>query len=295
MESAGPEHPKARPIDRTSLSDAQKKSFQETVDQAREEETARRQSMPTKLFGWMLIATLGFDIAAGLSGTDVNLGGVIMFFAGVAVLRGSQAALRFSTFLLIILAVFGWIQSTLTLLSVRPLEIGRNWVDFRQVEFWSLGICPNVYFTTAVILAFGAFRKRGVLYWSPLVKKLSIGVAVLFLVDGSGKMFDFVRNNRLASSFPEEIAFAREVMTSSVLGSPKFSTRDRERTFESMTSVSRIGWSTSPNSSYMDYSSASFLGNPSATRRIRSYTEWQRLPSGKWAKLELEFILPESP
>ena len=141
MESTRPEHPEPRPIDRTSISEAQKRSFQETVDQAREEELARRQSMPTKLLGWMLIATLGFDIAASFSGADINLGGVIFFFAGLAVLRGSQAAQRFSTFLLILLAVVGWTQITLTFASVRPFEIGGSWFGFGQLKFWSLGIC----------------------------------------------------------------------------------------------------------------------------------------------------------
>ncbi len=294
MESASPEHPEPRPIDRTSLSDAQKKSFQETVDQAREEEPAKRQSMPTKLFGWMLIATLGFDIAAAFSGADVSLGSVIFFFAGIAVIRGSQAALRLSTFLMILLAVVGWTQITLTFASVRPFEIGGTWFGFRQLKFWSLGICPNVYFTTAVILAFSAFRKRGISFWSPVVKKSGCVVAVIFLANGAEKAFDLRQNRALKKSFPQEIQAARSLAKYRTRAPCTTSITDWIRTFDPMENVRNVNWMSSSRGFTRLYDRESRLGASRSGGRIQRYSEWLLLPSGEWGKLELEFILPEA-
>lgn len=295
MESTSPEHPVPRPIDRTSLSDAQKKSFQETVDQAREEEVARRQSMPTKLLGWMLIATLGFDIAAGFSGADANLGCIIFFFSGIAVLRGSQAALRTSTFLLILLAAVGWTQIALTFASVRPLEIGGSWFGYGQLKFWSLGICPNVYFTTAAILAFSAFRKREISFWSPTVKKSGCVVAVIFLVGGVQDAFDLSQNRALEKSFCREIQAARLLVKHPSRPPGTASITDWIRTFDPMESVMKVSWMTSPGGSIRVYDRESRIGRSRSTYRLEHYSEWLRLPSGEWGKLELELILPEAP
>lgn len=295
MEPASPEHPEPRPIDRTSLSDAQKKSFQETVDRAREEELARRQSMPTKLLGWMLIATLGFDIASGFSGADVSLGGVIFFFAGVAVLRGSQAALRLSTFLLILLAVVGWTQITLTFASVRPFEIGGSWFGIGQLKFWTLGICPNVYLTTAAILAFSAFCKRELPFWSPAVKKSGCVVAVIFIANGAEKAFDLRQNRALEKSFPREIQAARLLAKYRSRPPGTASITDWIQTFDPMENVINVSWITSPRGSNRTYARESRLGESRSSGRAQRYSEWLRLPSGEWGKLELELILPEAP
>ena len=295
MESPSPEHPEPRPIDRTSLSDAQKKSFQETVDQAREEEVARRQSMPTKLLGWMLIVTLGFDIASAFSGADASLGGIIFFLPGIAVLRGSQAALRSSTFLLILLAAVGWTQIALTFASVRPLEIGGSWFGYGQLKFWSLGICPNVYFTTAAILAFSAFRKREISFGSPMVKKSGCVVAVIFLPSGVQEAFDLSQNRALKKSFTREIQAARLLAEHRSRPPGTTSITDWIRTFAPMENVSKVSWMTSPGGSNRTYDRESRLGASHSSGRVQRYSEWLRLPSSEWGKLELELILPEAP
>ena len=158
MESASPEHPEPRPIDRTSLSDAQKKSFQETVDQAREEELARRQSMPTKLLGWMLIGGFCLEVVGGFTSNHTNLGGLVFVFAGIAIMKGSQAWLRFVTFFVVPGSV-AWIVYLIgSAILVYPVEIGNKWSDFRQPSFWTLGVSPAMLMLAESFLAVLAFR-----------------------------------------------------------------------------------------------------------------------------------------
>lgn len=295
MESPGSEPPKARPIDRTSLSDAQKKSFQETVDQAREEETARRQSMPTKLLGWMLIGGFCLEVAGGFTGNHADLGGLLFLFAGIGVLKGSQACLRFTTFFVVqgSVALFVYLISSVVL--DYPVEIGDKWSDYRDQSFWTLGVSPAMLMLAEAILAVLAFKHRRIRFWTRTVATCAGIFAVLWLIGLAGSLVDMHENRSTGHRALAEIEAARLLASRHGKHSSPGSFLDWNRTFDPMTRVAAISIETSPGGRSRVYDREPHARGTLSSGRLERYSEWVRLSPGKWGKLELELSLPECP
>lgn len=295
MESTSPEHPVPRPIDRTSLSDAQKKSFQETVDQAREEEVARRQSIPTKLLGWLLIGGFCLEVAGGFTGNHADLGGLLFLFAGIGVLKGSQASLRFATFFVVPGSVAWIVQLIGSAVLDYPVEIGNKWSDFRQLSFWTLGVSPAMLMLAESFLAVMAFRLRHIAFWTRTVAMFAGIVGILWLIQMASDTLDWHHNRSMGREIPAEIQAARLLAKLYGGGISSTSINNWNRTFDPLEKVRKVDWMTSPNGTIQVYDRNSRIGRSRSTYRIEHYSEWLRLPSGKWGKLELELILPEAP
>lgn len=295
MESTSPEHPEPRPIDRTSLSDAQKKSFQETVDQAREEELARRESMPTKLLGWMLIGGFCLEMVGGFTSNHTNLGGLVFLFAGISILKGSQAWLRFVSFFVVPGSVASIAYLIGSVALGYPVEVGNKWTDYRHLPFWTLAVSPAMLMLAESFLAVLAFKLRGIAFWTRTVAIFAGIVAIVFLIQTASPTLEWHRNRLTGREIPAEIQAAR-LLTNRYGGrASSTSINDWKRTFDPMEKVREVNLMTSSSGTMQVYDRKSRIGRSRSTYRIEHYSEWLRLPSGDWGKLELEVILPEAP
>ena len=295
MEPTSPESPEPRPVDRTSLSDAQKKSFQETVDQAREEELARRESMPTKLLGWMLIGGFCLEVAGGFTGNHADLGGLLFLFAGLAVLKGSQAWLRFTTFFVVPGSVASIVYLSGSIALGYPVEVGSKWADYRHPSFWTLAVSPAMLMLAESFLAVLAFRLRRIAFWTRTVAIFAGIVGILWLIQMASDTLNWHHNRSMGREIPAEIQAARLLANLYGGGSSLISINDWNRTFDPLERVRRVNWMTSPNVTMQVYDRKSRIGSSRSSYRIEHYSEWLRLPSGEWGKLELEVKLPEAP
>jgi len=295
MESTGPEPPHSRPVERISLTDEQKKSLQETIDQAREEELARRQSMPTKLLGWMLIGGFCLEIAGCFTDNHNNLGGLLFCFAGFGILRGSQAWLRFATFFVVPGSVGSLADLVGSVVFDYPVEVGNHWVDFRQLSFWTLGVSPAMLMFAESFLAVLAFKFRRVRFWTRTVAVFAGLFAIVLLLGTWSHTKDWHRNRSTGREIPAEIQAARSLMTAYGAGSSRPFINNAVAVFDPMERVQTVEWQSSSSATTQVYDRGSRGGRPSSSSRIRRYSEWLRLPSGEWGKLELEVILPKKP
>jgi hypothetical protein len=295
MESTSPERPEPRPIDWTSLTDAQKRSFQETVDQDREEDIARRRSMPTRLLGWMLIGGFCLELAGGFTGNHADLGGLLFLFAGIGVLKGSQSWLRFATLMAVLASSVGFLIITWSVAMNQPIEIDRGWVDYRQLSFWTLGVSPLMFLMAESILGAVAFRQRRIHFWTKTVRIFAGILAGILLIQGVKEVFKWRGESILKRTLSNEIETTRQLMIRHGSGFSASSSHDWQSGFEPLTKVRRINWMSSPNVTMQVYDRKSRIGRSRSTYRIEHYSEWLRLPSGEWGKLELEVILPQAP
>jgi hypothetical protein len=285
MESTSPEHPEPRLIDRTSLSDAQKKSFQETVDQAREEETARQQSMPTKLLAWLMIAGFGFEITSSFTSTGLSFGGIIFLFVGILIFKGSQSALRFANFTLVPLALFGLVDVAWSLIHGHPIEAGNQWATRDELRFWTLGVSPAVYFSAEALLAILALRLRRLRYWTTHVKVWTWIFGVVLGIQFVGSVIGFLQQREVRRVFSPELDAARNHV---VRWGPRWTTTSLHmapRTYESMPRIHGIYWRNSPGGRTTIYDPQSSKSLESKETHV--HEEWLQTTAGEWGKLEV--------
>lgn len=295
MESPSPEHPEPRPIDRTPVSDAQKKSLQEAVDQSREEELARRQSMPTKLLGWMLIGGFCLEVVGGFTSNHTNLGGLVFLFAGISILKGSQAWLRFVTFFVVPGSVASIVYLIGSIALGYPVEVGSKWTDYRHLPFWTLAVSPAMLMLAESFLAVLAFKLRGIAFWTRTVAIFAGIITIMLLIQIGSTTLEWHRNRLTGREIPTELQAARLLVNRYGTSSSSRSINDWNGTFEPMDKVREVNWMTSPNITMGVYDRKSRIGRSRSTYRIEHYSELLNLPSGEWGKLEFEVILPEAP
>lgn len=295
MESTSHEKPGSNPIDRTSLSDAQKKSLQETVDRTREENLARRHSIPTKLLGWMLIGGFCLELAGGFTGNRADLGGPLFLCAGIGILNGSQAWLRFATLLIVPGSIVGLAHLIGSVVLNYPVGVGNKWLDFRDLSFWTLGVSPAMLLLAESILAVLVFRLRRIRFWTRTVAVFAGIVGFLMLLQMVDEAFDWHRNRAAAREIPTEIQAARDLVNRYGGSSSSTSITDWNGTFDPMEKIRKVVWMGSPRSNMTTYDRESRAGGSLSGQSVRHYSEWLHFPSGDWGKLELEFITTQDP
>lgn len=320
MESPSRELPGSNPIDRTSLSDAQKKSLQETVDRAQEEDLARRYSTPTKLLGWLLIGSFCLDLAGRFTGTRADLGGLLSLLAGIGILTGSQGWLRFATFVAVPVSIAGLADLLGSVVLNYPVEVGNKWLDFRDLSFWTLGVSPAMLLLAEAILAVLVFRLRRIRFWTRTVTIFAGIVGILILLQMVDEALDWHRNRAAARELPAEIQAARDLVNHHGGGSGSTSIIDWNATLDPMEKIRKVDWRLSPRLTVKLYDRESRAGGSRSDRsvrhssewlrfqdnlgrsfggfrgqRVRHYSEWLHFPSGDWGKLELELIPSQDP
>ncbi|RYD61934.1 MAG: hypothetical protein EOP83_15865 [Verrucomicrobiaceae bacterium] len=267
------------------MSEEQKRNYQKDLDRFEEEKFAAKNSFPTKLLGWMLIASIGIQIAGAISGNNYDLGGLVFLFIGIAVLKGSQIALRLATFFVVPGAAIGLLHIIWTVARNEPLEVGHEWNDYRDLEFWTLGVSPCMYFAAESIVAACALRLRKIPFWTKTVRLWAAAVGVLLLLQFGFFARDLIRQSEVRRSLSRELAAVR----AQFLGA----TKSAEATFSEFPNIVAVRWSGSRNSYSTIYHKKANKGAPSGEHLF--HQEWLQLPSGAWGRIDMKVILPEKP
>jgi len=275
------------------LSEEQRQNYQKDIDRFEEEKFASRNSFPTKLLGWMLIASFLLQIAGGFTKSRHDFGGLLVLFAGISVLKGSQSALRFITFLIVPAAVVGLLSIIWSVIIHEPLEIDGNWKDYTDLEFWSLGLSPCMYFVAEVIVAACAFRLRKISFWTKTVRVWAVVFGIIFLAQLAFFARDSLRQREVHSAMSKELAAAKSHFLAYGKGFSSASITASERTFSAFSNVLEVDWKTEPHSTMEIYRKKSPDIHPSD--RLHDLKEMLKLPSGEWGMIEMEVILTENP
>jgi len=262
--------------------------------QAREQEEqfARQHSMPTRLLGWMLIAGTVLQLIGGLTCSKTELGGFLFLLAGIQILKGSQGWLRMVIFFCVPGALLSLATLIWDLAHQHPIEINKKWYDFTDLKFWTLGVSPLAYIAAEGILGVLALRTRRLRFWTQATRICAVIFGTVILISWVTTARDWMRSQDLQHAFPAEIAVARAHVASST-GKVFF---DRNR-YTKFPQIETIECHRSGNSISMMYNRRHDAGNwlPQQAGERRTYTEWCRDGSGKFGKLEIEFIVPENP
>lgn len=260
----------------------------------REEEWARRHSMPTKLLGWMLIAGFVFEVCSGIIGGGLDLGGILFLFAGIAVMKGSQNWLRFVTVLVVLGALFSIGMIIHSFVTGHPIAIGKKWFDFRELEFWTLGVSPVMFLIAESILSIVAIKLRRIEFWTRSVKVWTgiLGGFVVFCF--AVQLFRILRDREFRRDFSSELEAARNHLVAHGGWSSLASRESSEAVFSRLPRVMTFTWRHDPKVGRVIY--RKFKGStPTIDGKGNTYSEWIKLSSGEWGKIELKIILPESP
>ncbi len=275
------------------MSEEQKRNYQKDLDRFEEEKFASRNSFPTKLLGWMLIASFGFQVAGAISSNNHYLGKLFFLFAGIYVLNGSQSALRFATFFIAPAAVLGLLRIIWSIALKEPVEINGAWTDYRELKFWTLGVSPYMYLLAGSMVATWAFRLRRIPYWTTPVRWLTVIAGALLLWESGLFIRDLIRAKKIRHSLTIELASARGNFHDLHAAASSASIVTKELTFAHFPNVRSVNYEVLPGIDRWSYQNESFVlpGN----RRLHKYQEWWELGSGEWGRIEMEVILPEDP
>lgn len=255
----------------------------EFFDRQEEEARAARHSLPTRLLAWSMIAYQLLLLIAILFGKG-GMVDLLTLYGSFRVLRGSQAWLRIFTFLLISVLPFGWGELLPGILLLAPVDLDlvrpHEWLDARDLRFWTHGICPAMWVTAEAILAVICLRTRQLVFWTPTARIWGgIGIAVVTIV-GIGLLVGTIRGQHRSRDFTtrhgELLGELRAVLDR---GTPAFHPA-RE-----------------PDPMPDDIHWVSVRSNPRASTRYYRregdetdaptiFEQFHRLPSGEWVQLE---------
>jgi len=293
MDSPAPTSGEASHPEWALLSEEQKGNYRNDVNRFEEEKFASRNSFPTKLLGWMLIASFGFQIAGAISGNGIDFGGLLFLFTGIYILNGSQSALRFATFIIAPATVIGLLKILWSVALRQPLEINKVWQDYHALKFWTLGVSPCMYLVAESIVATCAFRLRKIPFWTKTVRVWAGVFGVLFLLQFVLFARNLVRQREVRRSLSKELTAAKAYFSAYGTLVSSASMKSSEQTFSELPDVLKVDWQNSPNSTTQIYRKKSPDNRPSS--RHRDLQEWLKLPSGEWGMIEMEVVLPENP
>lgn len=255
-----------------------------------EEAFAKTHSRPTRILGWLVIGGIIIQFVGSFSRQDLDLGGIIFLIAGVRILQGSQAWVRFVALvgpfiLLVFLARLIW-----PLIIVQPVMLRREWYSYGDLRLWTSFICPTVFMTAESILAFVALQHRQLPFWTRTAK-ISVAVAAgICLLQALFAISRDLKNQKLCRQFPMEIQKAEDyIRTHGDASSPAADQASQE--LISLPALHSVSVSISPGGGKQ------LAGRNSSEPpgSIHKATRYVKLPSGEWGKLELELILPDTP
>jgi len=293
MDQPVPSPAEARRPEAVPVSDELKQNYQQDIDRFEEEKFASRNSFPTKLLGWMLIACIGFQISGAIFGYHYDFGGLIFLFAGIYVLNGSQSALRFATFFIVPAAVIELLAIIWSVARHEPTEVNGKWMDHTDLEFWTLGLSPCMYFAAESIIATYAFRLRKIPFWTKTVRLWAVLVGGLLLLKFGFFARDLIRQREVRRALIKEVAAAKAYFSAYGVGISSISTKSSDQAFGELPRVLQVDWKNSPGSTTMIY--RKFPDSDIPLGEHLHYQDWFKLPSGEWGMIEMEVILPENP
>ncbi len=259
---------------------------------------ARRHSAPTRVLGWMLIAVFPVELVSPIAHETLLIYGLVFLLAGVTVLRGSQSAIRFTIFLTVLFAIPILTLLLPEILRLHPVEIRGQWRDYRDTEFWTLGVSPLMLLVAGFVLAVATLRSRRILFWTRPVRCTAGILAALLFAKFGTVAWEWNRKRCLARDMAGELRAAREAFSElgrTTVPDPAWS--------EHLAAFPRVGtvlWQPSAAGSYPLHDPYNPLFYPSGgvgvspEGRREWYSEWMRDSSGKWGKFQVSLIVPDS-
>lgn len=268
---------------------------------AQEAEFARHHSLPTRWLGWLLISGFVLQMAGSITRSDLDLGGIVFLITGVGVLRGSQSALRFVTFVTVPAMVIGICVVIWASAHGRPIEGGKAWYQYDQMQFWTMGIAPLVYFAAEATLGIVALRKRGLVFWTKTVRIGAFICGCILLVQAGTGLANWRRDAMVRSKMPAELGAARFYLsthgrTISAVRGAGGKVSDSRGALAELPQIESLRWRYGPSQYSNIYDRSRFAQrNKQPEGRSVKYSEWFRDASGELGMLELELVVPDNP
>lgn len=273
-------HPDQETIDAWRAS-AEAEDHARIREQDAEEAHAKATSRATRILGMLVIGGVMMQFIATFTRQDIDLGGAIYLIAGILILKGKQAGVRFVAFVGILNALTCIFQLIKAQFHGQPVETRSGWRSFADFRLWVEYISPAVFFSAVAILAFAVLRHRQLPYWTKAVKASSVAAGTIMVVLAIKAVARDRKNDELCRRFPAEIKEAERHVTS-IIGTVS------PGRFPALYSL--VAYSTPTSTVHHLVRSQSLPPG-----HVQKATHFIKLPSGEWRKLELGLIVNDAP
>jgi hypothetical protein len=153
-----------------------------------EEAWAAKSSSFTRLTGRIILALQALVLLSVFFTDSLNIN-IFSIIAGFAILKGSQAWLRFHSFSSAFIAFSVWWTLAPALSMNRPIEfdlIGRTkWLTREDLELWTLGVAFAGVSTMEAAACILCLRTRRLAFWTKTSRKwggIAIGLTIIGLI-----------------------------------------------------------------------------------------------------------------
>jgi hypothetical protein len=181
---------------------------------------------------------------------------------------------------------------------LRPVEIRGVWRDYRTNEFWAFGVSPLMLLVAGFALAVAALRSRRIPFWTKPVRIAAGTLGLLLLAKWGVVSWKWDQQRRLANELRAEVDAVRRAFRE--LGWTSSPDPAWNRRLAAFPNIERVFWETSPGHLYPQHAPYNPNFHPAEKVAIRpqgrekEYSEWMRDARGKWGKLHVHLIVPES-
>jgi len=255
---------------------------------------AKRHHFPTRLLGGAIIASVVLSFVGSLLGDHLDFGGILLLIGGAYVLGGSQAWLRFVTFLYCGAFAAGIGDLLWPILTRQPFTLDSprwQWVAPTDRDFWLWLVMPTGFVGALASLCLVCLRTRQLRFWTKTARIWGGVFGGIYLVGLGFGAYSTLReagpNRRTADLFAGELAGLRRYLGTHGVATGSI-TDPLRQTLAANPAVVGCVIRDAPGGGIR------LLGrdDPDPPGDPHTYTEFLRLPSGGWAQLELEVILP---
>jgi len=271
---------------RVPLTEEQQRNYQRTIEQDLEQKEAAKSSKPTRIAGWWAIAGFLFEMATAVLENQVHIGAAIYLIAGILILKGKQAALRF----VIVLSSFNFLVDVATmswsLALQRPLLAGTLWFSPGQLGYWVYAVVPAVIAALQIQTGMRALNDRELPLWTKTVKQGSIILGMIVLINAGTSLFAWHRNRQLGARANTEIELVRSYYQNP--GNLEQALK-WEAQFKNHPRIQEVTSRDSTKGSMTVYVTDTFKAN---WRPLPKYEEYLRDSSGNWFKWEVVLATP---
>ncbi|MEM9080424.1 MAG: putative molybdenum carrier protein [Verrucomicrobiota bacterium] len=242
---------------------------------------------------------------------------LLLFAAGIGMLRGSHLHLRMGTFTLGLTVLVGLVTILFHLATFKPWLPNQSgtWYPPDSTEFWLLFVSPVILTSGLLALLLSIHRTRRIKFWTRAVKKWAIFISIALLLSLYSNNQLFAQKSKFTTSEKESIDqledyvkqfgtspppaaedefLARTTQTEHII---QISLSDSTRTTHDFIGHTRLiprlfqnvsgGWSSASSPE-----SVSYKINDKVVWEGHRYTNFLKTNSGKWLRLDSEIGSP---
>ncbi|MBK1854760.1 hypothetical protein JO972_07305 [Verrucomicrobiaceae bacterium 5K15] len=262
----------------------------QVVTRKQEEEWAAKHSRITRILGWCLIVGFVFTLVSAFFTDHLQID-ILMLAGGCAILNGSQAWLRFFTFMSST-SVIGQINEVLSpLIRNEPLEISRQWVDYHDLEFWQWAVLPIGLYLALATLCITTLRSRQLVFWTKICKRWVAGFVVVVAVIWSIVVISSLSTDQ-EKAMIQQAAPSLEVVEDYARAHGAVSVGGALLTFsekmEADPLIRHVSLSSSPNGSMTLFKRHKLNYYSSEA----DYQKFIKSPTGEWILIKVDFEQP---